>query len=161
MVKYMIHESVYIHPAALVDPGVTIGANTRVWAFAHIISGVTIGEDCNICDHVFIEGKVKIGNRVTIKCGVYLWDGVEIEDDVFIGPNATFTNDKYPKSKQYPAEYAKTILKQGCSIGANATLLSPLIIGKGAMVGAGSVVTKNVADFALVYGNPAVVKSRV
>jgi len=144
-----------IHIKALVDEGALIGARTRIWAFAHILSGAVIGEDCNICDHTFIEGAVRIGNRVTIKCGVYLWDGVQIEDDVFIGPCAVFTNDLRPRSKLHPPEFLKTVLKQGCSIGANATLIPGLKIGRWAMVAAGTVVTRNVPDYGIVLGNPA------
>lgn len=151
----MTKPSAFLHPHALVDNGAVVGAGTRVWAFAHVLKGAVVGEDCNICDHTFIEGNVVIGDRVTVKCGVYLWDGLVIEDDVFIGPSATFTNDKFPRSKQYPPEYLRTVLKKCASIGANATILPGLTIGQGAMVGAGAVVTKNVPDFGLVLGNPA------
>ena len=114
-----------------------------------------IGKDCNICSHCFIENNVQIGDRVTIKNGVYLWDGIRIEDDVFIGPNVTFTNDKFPRSKQYPEKYAQTLVKNGVSIGANATLLPGLVIGENAMIGAGSVVTKSVPANESWVGNPA------
>jgi UDP-2-acetamido-3-amino-2,3-dideoxy-glucuronate N-acetyltransferase len=144
-----------MHSHALVDDGVAIGARTRVWAFAHIVKGAIIGEDCNICDHTFIEGKVRLGDRVTLKCGVFLWDGIEIEDDVFVGPAAVFTNDLRPRSKNPNARFSATLLKQGCSIGANATILAGVTIGRFAMVSAGAVVTRDVADFALVVGNPA------
>ena len=150
-----------LHAAALVEPGATIGSGTRVWAFAHILGGARIGSDCNICDHTFIENDVVIGDRVTIKCGVYLWDGLRIEDDVFIGPNATFTNDRFPRSKQYPDEFPQTILEKGASVGANATILPGLRIGRGAMVGAGAVVTRDVPPNAVVVGNPARIKSYV
>ena len=146
----MIDPTARIHPMALVDPQVKVGARTRIWAFAHLVSGATVGEDCNICDHTFIEGKVRLGNSVTIKCGVYLWDGLVVEDNVFIGPNATFTNDKYPRSKVYPDSFPVTLLKKGCSIGANATILPALVTGEGAMVAAGSVVTRDVPPYALV-----------
>ena len=145
----------FIHPQALVDPGATVGKGTRVWAFAHVVKSAVVGEGCNICEHVFIEGKVVIGNRVTLKCGVYLWDGLVAEDDVFVGPGAGFANDLRPRSRRHPAEYLKTILRQGCSIGTNATILPNLTIGRWAMVGAGAVVTKDVPDHALVVGNPA------
>ncbi len=144
----------FCHPHALVDAGTTIGKRTRIWAFAHVATGATIGEDCNICDHTFIEGEVRIGNRVTLKCGVFLWNGVSVEDDVFIGPAAVFTNDYRPRSKRYLPDL-KTVLKEGCSIGANSTVLPNLTVGRWAMVGAGSVVTRSVPDHALVVGNPA------
>ncbi|MBK6799407.1 MAG: WxcM-like domain-containing protein [Acidobacteria bacterium] len=142
------------HPHALVETE-TIGARTRVWAFAHILPKAVIGEDCNICDHVFIENDVSIGNRVTVKCGVQLWDGITIEDDVFIGPNATFTNDMFPRSKHYPEAFSRTIVREGASIGANATILPGLTIGRKAMIGAGAVVTHDVPPNATVVGNPA------
>lgn len=145
----------FIHPRALVDEGVSIGTGTRVWAFAHVLSGAVIGDDCNICDHTFIEGKVVIGNRATLKCGVYLWDSLVVEDDVFIGPNATFTNDPRPRSRQVPTEYPITRLRQGCSVGAGAVVLPGLTIGRWSMIAAGAVVTKDVPDFALVIGSPA------
>lgn len=145
----------FIHSHALVDERVVIGARTRVWAFAHVLAGARIGEDCNICDHTFIEGNVVIGNRVTVKCGVYLWDGLVIDDDVFIGPAAVFTNDMLPRSRRRPASYLETRLKQGCSIGAGAVLCPGVTIGRWSMVGAGSVVTRDVAAHALVVGNPA------
>ena len=144
-----------LHPQAIVEEGASIGRGTRVWAFAHIVAGAVIGKECNICDHTFIEGAVRTGNRVTIKCGVYLWDGVVVEDDVFIGPAAVFTNDPRPRSGQHLHEYPRTLLREGCSIGANATVLPGLTIGKWAMIAAGSVVTRNVPDYALVKGNPA------
>jgi acetyltransferase-like isoleucine patch superfamily enzyme len=142
------------HPKALVDSGAIIGAGTRVWAFAHVCAGAVIGDDCNLCDHTFFENGVRLGHRVTIKCGVYLWAGVTVEDDVFVGPCVAFTNDLRPRSKKYPDKFSATRLQQGCSVGANATLL-PVTIGRWAMVAAGSVVTRDVPDFALVRGNPA------
>lgn len=145
----------FIHSHALVDEGVSLEARTRVWAFAHLLKGAVIGEDCNLCDRTFVESAVRIGNRVTLKCGVYLWDGLILEDDVFVGPCAAFTNDLRPRSRQHPAEYPTTRLQQGCSIGANATILPGVSISRWAMVGAGSVVTRNVPDHALVVGNPA------
>lgn len=146
--------SFYKHPEALVESE-SIGDATRIWAFVHILPGARIGSDCNICDHVFVENDVIIGDRVTIKCGVQVWDGVCIEDDAFIGPNATFTNDKFPRSKQYPEKFKETVIKKGASIGANATILSGITIGNSAMVGAGAVVTKDVPANAIVVGNPA------
>jgi len=150
-----INTSFFSHKHALVEPGAEIGERTKIWAFAHILAGANIGADCNICDHVFIENDVIVGDRVTIKCGVQLWDGVRVADDVFIGPNATFTNDIFPRSKQYPEKFLQTHIQAGASIGANATILAGLTIGKKAMVGAGAVVTKDVPAYAIVVGNPA------
>jgi acetyltransferase-like isoleucine patch superfamily enzyme/dTDP-4-dehydrorhamnose 3,5-epimerase-like enzyme len=145
---------VFIHPQALCESDV-IGESTRIWAFAHILRGAVIGRDCNICDHVFIENDVVIGDRVTIKCGVQLWDGLRVADNVFIGPNVTFSNDKYPRSKQYQREVLQTYIGRGASIGGAATILPGLRIGARAMIGAGSVVTHDVPAKAVVSGNPA------
>lgn len=145
----------FCHPSAIVEHGANIGSRTRVWAFVHILPGAKVGADCNVCDHTFIEGNVVVGNRVTIKTSISLWDGMTVEDDVFLGPNACFTNDKRPRSKQYPSEFPPTLLRQGCSMGANSTTLPGLTIGRYAMVGAGSVVTRSVPDFGLVFGNPS------
>lgn len=142
------------HANALVETN-NIGAGTRIWAFAHILPGAVIGADCNICDLTFIENDVVVGDRVTIKSGVQLWDGIILEDDVFVGPNAVFTNDPFPRSKQYPEAFARTIVRRGASVGANATILPGLTIGQYAMVGAGAVVTKDVPAYAVVVGNPA------
>ena len=142
------------HTNAIVETE-NVGAGTRIWAFVHVLPGAQVGADCNLCDHVFIENDVVVGNRVTIKSGVQLWDGVRIEDDVFIGPNATFTNDHFPRSKQYPEKYAVTVIQKGASIGANATILPGVTVGRNAMVGAGSVVTKDIPPNAIVVGNPA------
>ena len=149
-----------IHPLADVQSN-EIGEGTTVWQFAIILPKATIGKYCNINCHTFIENDVVIGDRVTIKSGVYIWDGLRIEDDVFIGPNATFVNDKYPRSKKYPDKFQGTKIEKGASIGANATLLGGINIGKFAMVGAGSVVTKNIEPFTLVYGNPARIVGKV
>ena len=143
-----------MHPQALCESA-ALGENTRVWAFAHVLRGARIGRDCNICDHVFVENDVVIGDRVTVKCGVQLWDGLRVGDDVFIGPNATFSNDKYPKSKRYQPAVLQTHIGRGASIGAGAVVLPGLRIGARAMVGAGSVVTHDVPARAIVSGNPA------
>lgn len=145
----------FIHPQAIVESGAMIGGSTRVWAFAHVLPGARIGKDCNLCDHTFIENDVVIGDYVTIKCGVYIWNGIEIQDYVFVGPNVTFTNDKFPRSKQYPEKYARTVVCKGASLGANATILPGLRIGDRSMVGAGAVVTRDVPPNAIVTGNPA------
>lgn len=150
-----MEDSVFIHEKAIVEPGASIGSGTRVWGFVHILSGASIGRECNICDHVFIENDVIIGDRVTVKCGNYIWDGVRIEDSCFLGPSVVFANDKFPRSKQYLDRYLPTIVHKGASIGANATLLPGITIGEWAMIGAGSVVTSDVAPFTLVFGNPA------
>ncbi|WP_338759981.1 WxcM-like domain-containing protein [Massilia sp. METH4] len=144
----------FVHERALCESP-RIGKGTRVWAFAHVLPEAQIGEDCNVCDNVFIENDVRIGNRVTIKCGVQLWDGVTLEDDVFVGPNATFTNDIFPRSKQYPEKFDRTVIRRGASIGANATILPGITIERGAMIGAGAVVTRSVPPNAIVVGNPA------
>jgi UDP-2-acetamido-3-amino-2,3-dideoxy-glucuronate N-acetyltransferase len=144
----------FIHHLADVAP-CEIGEGTKVWQFVVVLKNAKVGTNCNICAHTLIEGDVVIGNNVTVKSGVYIWDGTRVEDNVFIGPNATLTNDLMPRSKQYPDSFSGITLKRGCSIGANATLLPGITIGEGAMVGAGSVVTKNVPDHAVVIGNPA------
>lgn len=144
----------FAHKTALVETP-HVGQDTRIWAFAHVLPGARIGRDCNICDHTFIENDVVVGDRVTIKCGVQLWDGLRVEDDVFIGPNATFTNDRYPRSKQHLTRYPRTILRRGASIGANATIVPGVEIGEYAMVGAGAVVTHSAPPHSKVMGNPA------
>lgn len=146
-------EPVFVHPNALCESS-TVGDGTRVWAFAHVLPGAHIGQDCNICDGVFVENDVVVGDRVTLKCGVQLWDGLRIGDDVFIGPNATFANDPFPRSRRRPEEYAVTCINDGASIGANATILPGVTIGRGAMIGAGAVVTRDVPANAKVVGNP-------
>src|SRR5690349_6553267 len=142
------------HPTAIVESN-QIGEGTRVWAYAHILPGARIGADCNICDHTFIENDVIVGDRVTIKCGVQLWDGVRVEDDVFIGPNVSFTNDPFPRSRRPPPKWQQTVIRRGASIGAGATILSNLTIGENAMIGAGAVVTRSVPANAIARGNPA------
>ncbi|MFE8031881.1 acyltransferase [Thiohalocapsa marina] len=143
-----------IHPLSDVQTR-QIGEGSRIWQFVVILPGARIGADCNICAHCLIENDVVIGDRVTIKSGVQLWDGLRIEDDVFIGPNVTFTNDRFPRSKQYPDRFATTIVKRGASIGGGAVILPGLNIGEQAMVGAGAVVTRSVPAGATVVGNPA------
>ena len=145
--------SVYVHPLGICESA-SVGSGTRIWAFAHVLPDARVGRDCNICDGVFIEGDVTIGDRVTIKPGVQVWDGVTLEDDVFVGPNATFTNDLFPRSKEQPAQYLKTVVKRGASIGANATILPGIVIGERAMISAGTVTTRNVPPRAIVTGNP-------
>jgi len=142
------------HKTAIVESN-KIGRGTRIWAFVHILKDAIIGMNVNICDHCFIENKVVIGDNVTIKSGVFLWDGVTIENNVFIGPSVSFANDRYPKSKNTNYKQEKIMLKIGSSIGSNATILPGISVGRHALVGAGSVVTKNVEDFSIVFGNPA------
>jgi acetyltransferase-like isoleucine patch superfamily enzyme len=144
----------YCHPQSLVET-TAIGTGTRVWAFVHILPGAAIGKDCNICDHCFIENQVLIGDNVTLKCGVYLWDGITLEDNVFVGPNVVFTNDARPRSKNAAYAMLPTVVQLGASLGANSTILAGITIGRYAMTGIGAVVTRNVPAYALVYGNPA------
>jgi UDP-2-acetamido-3-amino-2,3-dideoxy-glucuronate N-acetyltransferase len=143
-----------VHPTALVASK-AIGDGTRIWAFVNILAGARIGRDCNICDRCFIENDVVLGDRVTVKCGVSLYDALTLEDDVFVGPDVTFSNDPRPRSGRHLAEYSRTFVREGASLGSGATLLPGVTIGRFAMVGAGSLVTRDVADFALVYGSPA------
>lgn len=150
----------YIHPLSDVKSSY-IGEGTRVWQYVVILEGARIGKGCNICAHTLIENDVLIGDDVTIKSGVYLWDGITIKNNVFIGPNATFTNDKKPRSKQYPDQYMRTVVEEGASIGANATILPGITLGAYCMVGAGSVVTKDVLPYSVVAGNPARVLNKV
>ncbi len=144
----MIHSDADVQTTA-------IGEGTRIWQFTVVLEGAVIGKECNINCHTFIENDVIIGDRVTVKSGVFLWDGLRVADDVFIGPNVAFTNDKYPRSKQYPGSFQLTQISKSVSIGANATILGGITIGEYAMIGAGAVVTKDVPPFALLYGNPA------
>jgi len=146
--------SYYTHPHGLCESA-KVGSGTRIGAFTHILDGAVIGRDCNIFDHVFIEDQVVIGDRVTVKCGVQLWNGIIVEDDVFIGPNATFSNDRFPRSKQYQSILPITTIRRNASIGAGATILPGLTIGHNAMIGAGAVVTSRVQPNAIVTGNPA------
>lgn len=144
----------YIHELSDVHSK-NIGYETNIWQYVVVLHNAKIGNECNICSHVFIENDVVIGNNVTIKNGVQIWDGIEIGDNVFIGPNVTFTNDKYPSSKNYLKTYPRTIINSGVSIGANSTILPGIEIGTGAIIGAGSVVTKNVPAKCIIAGNPA------
>jgi acetyltransferase-like isoleucine patch superfamily enzyme len=152
----MTDPSFFVHERGICESK-DVGKGTRIWAFAHVLPGAKIGSDCNICDHSFIENDVVVGDAVTIKSGVQLWDGVRLGNGVFVGPNATFTNDRFPRSKQYPEAFLTTVVEDGASIGANATILPGVRIGQGAMIGAGAVVTKNVPAHAVVVGNPAVI----
>jgi acetyltransferase-like isoleucine patch superfamily enzyme len=147
-------ERPFIHSHALVESD-TIGPGTRIWAFAHVLKGAVIGADCNICDHSYIDEDVVIGDRVTIKGQVAIIDGMRLEDDVFIGPNATFMNDRFPRSRQWSWKCETMVIGRGASIGSGATILPGVNVGEGAMVGAGAVVTKDVPPFTVVVGNPA------
>ncbi|HLN43844.1 MAG TPA: acyltransferase [Acidimicrobiales bacterium] len=148
--------SVFIHPQALCESD-RVGARTRIWAFAHVLPGAVIGADCNICDHAFVEGSVRVGDGVTIKNGVQLFDGVVVEDDVFLGPNCIFTNDRNPRAavKKGADEAVPTRLERGATVGANATVVCGTTLHAYAFVGAGAVVTRNVPAHAMVVGNPA------
>lgn len=148
-------DSIYIHPTAIVEENVQIGENTRIWHFVHVRKNAKIGKNCNIGKDVYIDTGVSIGNNVKIQNGVSVYRGVTIEDDVFIGPYAVFTNDLYPRSFNEEWELVSTLIKKGASIGANSTIVCGVIIGEYAMVGAGAVVTKNVPPYGLVLGNPA------
>lgn len=156
----MKNKNYFVHTAAIVESE-NIGKDTRVWAFVHVLKGAKIGSNCNICDHCYIEQGVVLGNNVTVKCGVYLWDGVQVEDNVMIGPNVVFTNDIRPRSKNINYKKVNTHIKKGASLGANSTILAGVTIGKFAMTGIASVVTRDVPDYALVYGNPAKIKGWV
>lgn len=144
-----------IHDQAVVHPDATVGPRTEVWQFSVVLPGAVIGADCNLNAHTLVEGGAVIGDRVTLKCGVYIWDGVRLEDDVFCGPNASFTNDKKPRSKAYSDIFLETHVKRGASIGAGAIILPGITIGENAMIGAGAVVTKDVPSGETWIGNPA------
>jgi len=147
-------QNISIHESADVQTK-SIGSGTTIWQSVVVLSDAKIGCDVNICAHCFIENDVSIGDRTTIKSGVYVWNGVHLGNDVFVGPNVTFTNDKFPRSKKYPDTFSKTIIEDGASIGGGAVLLPGVTVGSGAMVGAGAVVTKSVPPNAIVYGSPA------
>jgi acetyltransferase-like isoleucine patch superfamily enzyme len=144
-----------ISDQASVHPGARIGDGTTVWQFAVVLDGAIIGADCNLNAHTLVEGGARIGDRVTLKCGVYVWSGIILEDDVFCGPNATFTNDRRPRSKVYPDRFDQTIVRRGASIGAGAVLLPGITIGENALIGAGAVVTRDVPAGETWVGNPA------
>lgn len=152
----MTGKEAFIHPQAEVQTA-EIGEGTVIWQFSIVLKGAVIGSNCNINCHTFIEGDVVIGNNVTVKAGVYLWNGLRVGDDVFIGPNASFTNDKFPRSKRFPDSFQKIVLEKGCSIGAAAVILGDVVIGEYAVIAAGSVVTKSVPAHAMVKGSPAVI----
>ncbi len=148
--------TVFVHERGLCDSE-DVGPGTRVWAFAHVMKGAKVGAQCNICDHAFIEAGAVLGDRVTVKNAVLVWDGVTVEDEVFLGPNMIFTNVSRPRVafKKTRDQLVKTLVKRGASIGANATIVCGVTIGEQAFVGAGAVVTKDVAPHALVVGSPA------
>jgi acetyltransferase-like isoleucine patch superfamily enzyme len=149
-----------IHPTALVASR-EIGEGTRIWAFVNVLAGARIGRDCNICDRCFIENDVVLGDRVTVKCGVSLYDGLVLEDGVFVGPDVTFSNDPRPRSGRHLETYPRTRVREGASLGAGTILLPGITVGRFAMVGAGALLTRDVPDFALVYGSPAQVHGHV
>jgi UDP-2-acetamido-3-amino-2,3-dideoxy-glucuronate N-acetyltransferase len=148
--------SVFVHSHALCESD-DVGPRTRVWAFAHVMTGARVGADCNVCDHVFIEAGAVVGDRVTMKNNVLIWDGVMVESDVFLGPNVVFTNDLRPRAaaKKTRADFLATVVRTGASIGANSTIVCGIEVGEHAMVGAGSVVIRDVPAHTLVAGNPA------
>lgn len=144
----------FIHPLADVTAS-KIGDNTKIWQFVVILPNAVIGSNCNICANSFVENDVILGNNVTIKNGVYIWDGIQIEDNVFVGPNVTFTNDKYPRSKSFPEKFQNIVIRSGASIGAGSIILGGVEIGQDSMIGAGSLVVKNIPPNELWYGSPA------
>ena len=148
-----VEKSFFVHPQGLCE-STSVGSGTKIWAFAHVLEGAVVGRGCNICDSVFIESDVIIGDHATIKNGVQLWDGVRLGSHVFVGPNATFTNDVFPRSKRHLEAFPKTIVRDGASIGANATSMTGVEIGECAMIGAGSVILADVPAKAIVVGNP-------
>ena len=146
----MIHDKAWVESQR-------VGDGTRVWAYTHILPGAVIGKNCNICEQVYIENKVIVGDGCTIKCGVYLWDGVSLENNVFVGPNATFTNDPNPRAKvkKNSDQLLRIMVKEGATIGANATLLPGITVGEHAFIAAGALVTKDVSPYQLMLGAPA------
>jgi UDP-2-acetamido-3-amino-2,3-dideoxy-glucuronate N-acetyltransferase len=152
-ISSMSSSPAFAHPLADVQAK-AIGNGTRIWQFCVVLPGAVIGADCNLCSHCFVENDVRIGDRVTVKCAVQLWDGVTLEDDVFVGSNVAFTNDPFPRSRLRPEKYLRTLVRRGASIGANATILPGLTLGEHCFIGAGAVVTADVPDRAVVVGNP-------
>jgi len=152
----------FVHPDGRCESD-DVGAGTRVWAFAHVLKGASVGAGCNLCDHTYVEGGAVLGNNVTLKNGVQIWYGVTLEDDVFVGPNATFTNDLRPRAaiKKDEWELVPTLVRHGATIGANATIVCGITVGEEAFVAAGAVVTKDVPARAFVAGSPAVQKGWV
>jgi UDP-2-acetamido-3-amino-2,3-dideoxy-glucuronate N-acetyltransferase len=146
--------AVFIHPLADVLSN-TIGEGTRIWQFAVVLNGARIGRHCNINCHTFVENDVVLGDHVTVKSGVFLWNGVRAGNHVFIGPAVAFVNDRTPRSQQYPEHHIGATLEDYVSIGANATIMGGITIGRGAMIGAASMVTRDVPPCTLWYGNPA------
>lgn len=157
IVSHQCEADYFVHHLSDVQT-VSIGSSTRIWQYCVILRGAVIGANCNICSHVFIESDVIIGDCVTVKNGARIFDGITLEDNVFVGPNVTFTNDKNPRSKVFPDEFARTLIKKGASIGGGAVITPGVTIGENAMIGAGSVVTKDVPDNALVHGDAAQLK---
>jgi acetyltransferase-like isoleucine patch superfamily enzyme len=147
-------QNYFVHPSSLVETN-DVGEGTAIWAFVHFLAGVRVGQNCNICDHCFAESGVVLGNNVTLKCGIYLWNGTTLEDDVFVGPNVVFTNDVHPRSKNRDYTLRPVLVRKGASLGANSTILAGTTVGRYALVGIGAVVTRDVPDYALIYGNPA------
>lgn len=156
----MLDNTVFIHSLADVQSN-SIGSNTTIWQFTVVLNNAVIGSNCNLNCHVFVENDVIIGNNVTVKSGVFLWDGIRVEDNVFIGPNTTFVNNKMPRSKQFPDKHIGAYICENATLGANCTIMGDIKIGKFAMIGAGSVVTKDVPDYQIWYGNPAVFRGFV
>lgn len=151
----MIDPTAKIDGSAHVHDGASVGAGTRIWQFVVVMNGARIGADCNLNAHTLVESGAALGDRVTLKSGVFVWSGVKLEDDVFCGPNASFTNDRKPRAGVRPERFEQTLVRRGASIGAGATILPGLTIGENALIGAGAVVTRDVPDGATVVGNPA------
>ena len=148
--------SLFIHPTSIVDNNVSIGIDTKVWHFTHILSETSIGNGCSFGQNCMVGPRVNIGNGVKVQNNVSIYEGVEIEDDVFLGPSMVFTNVTNPRSFIIRKdEFKKTLLKKGCSVGANATIVCGLTIGEYSLIGAGSVVTRDIKPFEMVFGNPA------